>query len=179
MRKLLHTMRQAGSVICRLPGDDANWGIFSSPSSTITAYTIAEVVKAVDCLTAGLAAGKYGAGFIAYEAAAAFESAAVTREITDKFPLAWFALYDRPPAAFSPHEPFEEYQLSPSRAELSYQEYTTAMQRIKYELLQGNIYQVNYTFRNRLPSLPEPEQFFLQLFTAHPAPYAAFVNTGP
>jgi para-aminobenzoate synthetase / 4-amino-4-deoxychorismate lyase len=175
---IIAQMRQAGTVICRLPGNMPNWGVFCEPEHIVTPQTHDAVIEAIEYLERCLDAGMYVAGFISYEAAAAFDPVARTKSITDNFPLAWFAVYSRPPEPFKPEQMLKCEPLPKGEPELSQAEYSQALNIVNEELEKGNIYQTNFTFRTRSQCIAEPERFFLNLFQIHPAPYAAFVNTG-
>ena len=73
--EILKLLRKTGSALCRLPGDAPEWGIFSDPVKILTAHSAAEVVPLLTELEEALAAGCFAAGFIAYEAAPAFDRA--------------------------------------------------------------------------------------------------------
>jgi para-aminobenzoate synthetase/4-amino-4-deoxychorismate lyase len=171
-------MQQSGTVICRLPGDNANWGLFSKPEHIVAPRTPDAVIEAIEYVERCLDAGMYATGFIAYEAATAFELNATTKELDDNFPLAWFALYSKSPKIFNPTAIVPCEPLTAGEPELSPATYANSLNSVKDELEQGNIYQANFTFRTHGQSIMEPEQFFLHLFNIHPAPYAAFINTG-
>ena len=68
------------------------WLRFSDPASIHVAYELADVVPLLETIEAAVERdGVTAAGFVSYEAAAAFDSALVTHP-PDGFPLAWFGL---------------------------------------------------------------------------------------
>ncbi|MCF6175172.1 MAG: aminodeoxychorismate synthase component I [Victivallaceae bacterium] len=178
MNKIIILMQQTGTVICRLPGATPAWGIFSEPEHIIAPRTPDAVIEAVEYVERCLDAGMYVAGFIAYEAAVAFDVVAETKNIDDDFPFAWFAVYSKPPELFESTEMSPTEPLRAGEPELSRDDYSQSLKIVREELKQGNIYQANFTFRTHAQRIAEPERFFLHLFNVHPAPYAAFINTG-
>ena len=177
-QRLITLMQQRGTVICRLPDASPSWGIFSEPEHIVAPRTPDAVIEAIEYIERCLDAGMYAAGFIAYEAATAFELNAATKELDNNFPLAWFALYSKPPEIFNPIAVAPCEPLAAGEPELSRATYANSLNSVQDELEQGNIYQANFTFRTHGQPIMEPEQFFLHLFNVHPAPYAAFINTG-
>ena len=173
---LIEAMSRPGSVICRLPGPEKNWGMFASPLRILEADCPEMVRPVIAELEKCLASGHFAAGFIAYEAAAAFDSALETWPLNG-FPYIWFGIYDKPPEPFCCPEGIYAWSgaLNP---ELTETEYGAMLAAVKAEILAGNIYQANYTFRNRGSARFSPERLFLSLYSAHPVPYAAYVNTG-
>ncbi len=74
-----------GSVVCRLP-DSKQWGVFTNPVRLLCCNKIQEVKPVLAELEEALKQGNYAAGFISYEAGAAFDKAFPKRELDD-FPL--------------------------------------------------------------------------------------------
>lgn len=165
-----------GSVVCRLP-DSKQWGIFSEPVKLLSCTKTEDVKNTLDELEKALSQGHYAAGFISYEAGAAFDAAFPKRPLDD-FPLLWFGIYDKAPEIFDP--PREEIftACGDLQPELSEAEYHAAIGKILDNIKAGNIYQVNFTFRLRGGKTDDPWRLFQALFIRHPMPYAAFINTG-
>jgi para-aminobenzoate synthetase/4-amino-4-deoxychorismate lyase len=173
-------MKQEGTAICRLPGGDPpRWGLFRAPGEVITARRPAEVPTAVERLEQALAAGYAVAGFLAYEAAPAFDRHFRVIAPPDAEPSVCFAIYRQAPAIielplvndFKP-----DINFTP---ELTRAAYTQALTAIRDRLIAGDIYQANFTFRCHCAASPEePERLFLSLCSRHPVPYAAFLNFG-
>jgi para-aminobenzoate synthetase/4-amino-4-deoxychorismate lyase len=177
----------------------ARWLHFREPRAVIEARTLPEVMPALRRLEAAARAGAWAAGFIAYEAAPAFDPALTTHAPAD-FPLMWFGLYDvpnltpQPPSLHGKGE-WATPLLSPQRGEkgpgdeggfalgewaptVTEAEYAQAVGCIKDYIARGLTYQVNYTFRLRAPFSGEPRALFARLAGAARAPYAAFVEAG-
>jgi para-aminobenzoate synthetase / 4-amino-4-deoxychorismate lyase len=154
------------------------WLAFQRPLQVLVARTldaVTEVLREVEQQTT--ANGRHAAGFLAYEAAPAFDPALVVRPPT-ALPLAWFGIYGAPaPMTVPPPEPTSDAALhwSPS---VSPAVYRAALQRVKAYIRAGDTYQVNYSFRLRTPFVDDPWPFFVHMVHAQGAGYSAFVNAG-
>jgi para-aminobenzoate synthetase/4-amino-4-deoxychorismate lyase len=117
-------------------------------------------------------------GFLAYEAAPAFDPALSTIADGD-FPLLWFGLFKQPDEF--DHLPIGRVT-SPSklswRPSLTHDEYRSKIDAIHEYIQNGDTYQVNFSFRMRTNSEMNPPEVFDQLMTAQETRYAAFIDTG-
>ncbi|MCG3139426.1 MAG: Isochorismate synthase MenF [Anaerolineae bacterium] len=154
------------------------WLRFESPRAIVAANEIARVIPALERIQAWNDAGGYAAGFIAYEAAPAFDDALVAHTLND-FPLVWFGLYDAP-TIFS----FEHLASNVERSSaiwtpnVSRETYNAAIASVREYIARGDTYQVNYTMRLRSDFDGDAAQLFSQLVRAQPNSYAAFMDTG-
>ncbi len=158
---------------------DGGWLSFFRPRRICIARNIDEVIpvlreveEAVD--TCGL----YAAGFVAYEAAPAFDPSLVVHPDSG-FPLIWFGLYGAP----------EELACLPASADcnlshldwkptITPRHYHACIARIKKHISAGDTYQVNFTYRLRSACKADPWKLFLEMAAAHDSPYGAFIDTG-
>jgi para-aminobenzoate synthetase/4-amino-4-deoxychorismate lyase len=154
------------------------WLYFQDPKRIVSAHRIEEVIPALNAIEEHIARDSlYAAGFIAYEAAPAFDSALAVKE-DGAFPLLWFGLYGKPDEVSLPPE-----QMSRRDHPLLWQPsvrrnaYEKAIERIKHYIEAGDTYQVNFTFRLRSSFRGDPWPFFVELARAQDASYSAFVNT--
>ena len=154
------------------------WLRFRNPVGIIRATCIDEIHSCLNAIEETVEQhGLHAAGWIAYEAAPAFDSSLTVRS-PGSLPLLSFGLY--------PHaEPFE---LPPAaaalpdgwKADVNPDAYGQAFDSIRRHIHDGNTYQVNYTHRLIHPSLPLPPwQTFLSLVHAQRAPFGAYIATGP
>ncbi|HEX7118658.1 MAG TPA: aminodeoxychorismate synthase component I [Longimicrobiales bacterium] len=79
----------------REPGVPAGGLAFTEPVEVIAAERLDEVRPAIEAVERAAARGLHAVGFIAYEAAAAFDPALVTHS-RGALPLAWFGVFRRP-----------------------------------------------------------------------------------
>ena len=165
-----------GSVVCRLP-NSKEWGVFTNPVKLLCCTKLKDVKPVLAELEEALKQGYYAAGFLSYEAGAAFDEAFPKQEL-DNFPLVWFGIYDHPPIIFDPGNEGSFAVSEDFEAELSDQEYHDAISEVLADIEAGNLYQTNFTFRLFAQKTKDPWSLFKALFLRHPMPYAAFINTG-
>lgn len=163
-------------VILRTPWGGP-WRRFSHPVRTITAHHAADVHRALAEADEELRKGRYAAGFVTYEAAAAF--GLPVREPDGDLPLVVFGIFDEhgietlrrlPPAdppTFAAWEP-----------SIDHQAYLDAIAAIKDRIEAGDTYQINYTFRLRAPFTGVPLGAMRGLFAAQAGPWSAYVSAG-
>ncbi|WP_420627321.1 aminodeoxychorismate synthase component I [Candidatus Leptofilum sp.] len=161
------------------------WRKFQKPVSVVTAVSPQDVLPAlVELETAVQAENLYAAGFISYEAAAAFDLA--VHAPVDGLPLLWFGLFDG-------FEEIESLISNPSASSgqvlqsptvgnwqpaVSRTDYDFAIQQIKDHIAAGDTYQVNYTFPQHAHFAEEPLAYFAELVAAQQANYAAYLDIG-
>ena len=151
---------------------------FSAPESIITAAHSSEVWPALRRVQAAVDAGKVAVGYIAYEAAPAFDRALVTHAEAE-LPLLWFAIFGAfpepdvpPPVSASPADSSEWTHT------IAEPEYKRALERIREWIAAGDTYQVNYTFPLTAPFGADAHTFFLELCHAQPTENAIFLDCG-
>ena len=69
---------------------------FTNPCRIVQAHSLAEVLPALREIDQAVQDGLWAAGFVAYEAAPAFDRAMETHPPTEGLPLLWFGLYAGP-----------------------------------------------------------------------------------
>lgn len=144
---------------------------FARPRKILLARSAGEVAgvvaEAQNC-------GGYAAGFVAYEAAPAFDSAHRTHAPSS--PLAWFAVFDSPP---EPAElpPPSAHMCGRWRAGTNKAEYFGAVGKIQKLIAAGEAYQVNLTYPLRARFAGCPLSFFAALCARQPSPWRFFAET--
>lgn len=129
------------------PAQSAGAGalIFERPCETIEADDVSQVREAIARADRAARAGKWVAGFVCYEAAAAFDAAYRYRGRSN-LPLVWFGVFDAPSAASghlqAPPLPPLQWSLSADRGR-----YERDIDRILAHIRAGDVYQVNHTLR--------------------------------
>ena len=98
---LLAALRRPGTVLLDGPRRDADTGrrgalLFAAPSATRTADGYGDVAALLDALDADVAAGRYVAGVLAYEAGYALEPGRFPDPPLPDGRLGWFGVYDAP-----------------------------------------------------------------------------------
>jgi len=156
---------------------------FTQPVSIVVARQADEVIPALQAIEAAVVQHRqYAAGFISYEAAAAY-NLAVHDPLPD-LPLLWFGLYEQAAPISDWRMLIAQQPVSPAgtvndwQPAISLADYESAVRRIKDYLADGHSYQVNYTFPLHTDFTGDPWTLFTQLAMAQQAEYAAFINMG-
>lgn len=154
------------------------WLWFDRPQRILCARHPDQVRETLRATEQATRAGQWAVGFIAYEAAPAFDAALTVRPDRG-FPVAWFALCDPPRVAPLP-APTDSGRLAGLRwrASLNYTAFTRALARIHAALAQGATYQVNFTHRLRAACAGDAWPLFLELAAAQNPPLGAYVDAG-
>jgi para-aminobenzoate synthetase / 4-amino-4-deoxychorismate lyase len=175
-----------GTCVLRLDARSGpgGWLVCRSPRGVVVARTAAEVPDLLREVAAQSARGHVAAGFVAYEAAPAFDAALTVRPPRDgepaRPPAAWFGFYDaarsgvRPPAA----RRAAVWSAEPWQFSLSAGAHAAAVARVKEHIAAGDTYQVNLTLRLRSRLRGDPWAFFLALQRRQRSGYGAFIDTG-
>lgn len=155
------------------------WLLFEQPEHIVTTDSVAELMACMQRVEDYTRQGFYAAGYLAYEAAAGFDSACVTHAPYPNLPLLWFGIYTKPrhvqPEELKPTESFNVGEWQPSISESEYQQ---AIADIKHHLRIGDSYQVNYTFQLHSRFQGDPLSYFISLLDSQCADYCAFIDLG-
>ncbi|ONF96144.1 aminodeoxychorismate synthase component I [Sphingomonas jeddahensis] len=154
--------------------------LYCDPTAVIEATAIAEVEPALAHIRAAVARGRHAAGFLSYEAGAAFEprAGAATASPT---PLLWFGLFDRYEELADPRT------LLPSPAgawigapqpHVTRDQYDAMLGEVLELIAAGDIYQANLTFRARAPFAGDPLALYAAVRGRAQAGWGAVVATG-
>ncbi len=151
------------------------WRRFSRPCHVLQTHHVADIIPLLAEVEERVQRERlFAAGWIAYEAARAFDPA--FRTFDTAFPLAWFGLYTNPLIVSTLPVPREQVPpdviWKPTVSRMAYEE---TFSRIKEHIAAGETYQVNYTYRLRTSFAHDPWNFFLR--TCADAPYGAFLDT--
>jgi para-aminobenzoate synthetase / 4-amino-4-deoxychorismate lyase len=151
---------------------------FGAPRAVLTADALSEVQPVIEAAEAAARQGAWVVGWLAYEAAGAFDAALPTH--APEGPLAWFGVHDAPLA------PDTASQARPSAVRASWRDtpcarsdFDAALAALLQAIEAGEVYQVNHTARWR----GELDQgsaldLFERLRREQPADYAAYVDGG-
>lgn len=157
---------------------------FGRPTALWQAQRPEEVPAVLAAAEAAAAAGAWCLGFVAYEAAPAFDAALAVHELDPaQGPLAWFAAYDQPmPWPESEDALASAAPLLDWATDLDRSAFDTALARIHDGIAAGETYQVNFTSPLRAALSPHegPDHgrlLFATLQRAQPGGYAAWIDT--
>lgn len=156
---------------------DGVWRRFANPARVIAAERSQDVVPAIREIERAVEEeGFFAAGYLAYEAGAAYGLDTHTPN-PDGLPLLWFGLFRRwEPIA--PPQPGGAYRFGAWRPSLDYANYAAAIDRIKETIAAGYTYQANFTFQLQAAFAGDPWALFADLSGAQRANYCAYVDLG-
>ena len=167
-------------------GRGARFLSFTGPQRVLEARRPEEVSAVLQAIDQALLDGRFVAGYLAYEAAAAFglrvrETApgALPADAggPNRPPLAWFGVY-APPASVEIALPPVAGSLPAPRVSLDAARYASAVARIQELIARGDTYQVNFTFPLETDLDHDPWRLFQGLVAVQPVPYAAYLDLG-
>lgn len=170
--------RPRGREVVAWDGRRGGWLYFRRPRAILQANTPGEVPRVLDEVEGRVRqTGVWAAGWVAYEAAPAFDEA-LTVKPDCPLPLAWFALYP-PPEDLAAEwlKPEGEAAMLGWEPSIDRSTYERRLARIRRLIGAGDTYQVNYTFRLRAPFCGDPWDLFKQINAAQGAAYGFFVET--
>ncbi len=167
--------------------DDARPGgaparLYQAPTRVIEVHHLAGVAPALAEIRAANAAGQHAAGYIAYEAAAAFEP--VLGEPRGSIgPLLWFGLFDdfteiagEDVPAWLP-DPAGAWIGTPAPS-IDRAAYDARLADVLALITAGDLYQTNLTFASTVAFAGNPLAVYAQLRARAGAGYGAFIDTG-
>src|SRR5581483_813248 len=169
-------------VILRDP-PSGGWRLFERPRELIVARLVEEVLPALARVEEECRNGFYAAGFIAYEAAPAFDHALRVRDATS-FPLLWFGVFERfhllpeETVIADEDEAGADNDLERWTPDIDSAEYCRAFERVQQAIHAGETYQLNLTYRLRADAPVSPFKLFQHLVTVQPSDFAAYLHAG-
>lgn len=147
---------------------------YSDPVAVHCARTLEDVPGVIADVESALTAGFHAAGFLAYEAAGAFDTALLTRKPTT-MPIAWFGIYPEK-AKPAPTRP-AAFRVSDWQPDTGQSRHAAAVSTIREYIAAGDTYQVNHTFRLHSRLTGSEAGFYHALLSRQPAAYAAWLQT--
>lgn len=166
MKCLVAFPTQAGRV-------ERQW--FENPRETIVAWSIGAVVPALEAVERAQRAGAYLVGYVAYDAAPAFDAALKVRA-SDELPLLCFGVFDAP--AKMEAAPQSGVEVSPWQLNVERSEFIEQVESLRAQIRDGVAYQVNYTLRAHAEISGDMLAYFDQLRRAQACDYCAYIELG-
>jgi len=163
--------------------------LYEDPLEIICARRVEEVEAALTRADEALASGRYLAGWVAFEAAAAFEPRiAAALERCPAEPLVWLGVFEAPQRLSSRQtEALIEQAMGGTarRGEiagcgLSVDEctYRRVFESIQEAIAAGDVYQLNYTFPAELDMAGDLLALYRRLRASQPVAFGAYIDTG-
>lgn len=144
----------------------------------LRADALAEVAPAFAELEEAVAAGYHAAGFVAYEAAHAFNPDLPIGDLPQT-PLLWFAIFaERREELVAPPVSPSRLRLTPRSTIPDAAGYEAAITAIHAAIADGETYQVNYTLRQRFVAPEDSTALYSTLCQTQQAPFCAHIETG-
>lgn len=165
--------------------------LFHTPETIITANSPDQVPAALGAMDQAVADGFYTAGYMAYEAAAGIEEKLSHIFMQPKHaqnPLIWMMVTKHRETLHpsdldtlfkdSTQGSKRSFDLKVGDAPLSKADYCRAIKTIKDHILDGDVYQINYTFPLPVHISGDPLALYYALRAQQPVPYSAYIETG-
>jgi para-aminobenzoate synthetase / 4-amino-4-deoxychorismate lyase len=150
---------------------------FTDPLEVITVSDLNGVRPALREAERAARAGLYAVGFVAYEAAPAFDRALVVRDAAT--PLLWFGLFGEPSSQAPEHlSGGGDYGLRAWGPSETREAYERNVREVREAIARGDTYQVNYTFRLRARFGGDAFAFYERLRAAQPTRFGAYLDAG-
>jgi len=136
----------------RTAGEDNKSYLFTDPIEIISCMELSQVENCLNNIETKLEQGYFAAGFISYEAGLAFEDIFKLKG-NYNFPFFHFGIYKEPTVFDHKEIKFtglnfnDKYSLKNVRSNITKNEYTESIKKIKAYIEKGDTYQVNYTFK--------------------------------
>ncbi|MEI6738622.1 MAG: chorismate-binding protein, partial [Pseudomonadota bacterium] len=150
---------------------------FRAPVAMHVARQLDEVVGVLRALEAASQRGHWCVGFIAHEAAAAFDAALVTQAVGD-IPLVWFAEFSTGETLPAIDVTQGTFQLGRWQSDTSSDAFHTAVESIRADIANGRFYQVNFTTRLHAHFSGDALAFYRALEVAQPDGYHVYIDAG-
>lgn len=145
----------------------------------VTADDLEDVASALHKIETLVRGGSYAVGFISYDAAKALDASLTTRTLTG-FPLLWFGIFSKRRYISLDQwlEPTESrpYTVSDWQSAVCRDDYVRNVERIRDYIAAGDVYQVNFTFRESFAFSGDTELFFRDLYRAQTTPYCSYID---
>lgn len=150
--------------------------LFERPVEVFTADHVGGVRPALRAAERAAAAGLYVVGYVAYEAARAFEPACAVRG-GGRMPLLWFGAFRHATPADG-LEAAGEFSLSPWDPGVQRRAYGAVVRAIRDAIGHGAVYQVNFTLRLRARFQGDDLAFYRRMCAAQGTGYFAYLGLG-
>ncbi|MBC1475802.1 aminodeoxychorismate synthase component I [Listeria grandensis] len=152
--------------------------LFSFPEAIIQTDQLDDVMERMRQVEQAVDLGYYVAGYVGYEAAAAFNKNLKTHT-AGKMPLLWFGVFREMRELEQPNEALAMPPKLDWQPTTDYTSYASGIRAIREQIAAGNTYQTNYTIRLQSDFKEDDDKkFYEQLKSAQQANYSAYLSTG-
>jgi para-aminobenzoate synthetase/4-amino-4-deoxychorismate lyase len=156
---------------------------FTDPRGESSASRVEQVIPALREVEAAVSAGLHAAGFIAYEAAPAFDAALSAHPGRSDLPLVWFGFYAHrveagPPGTGSPPSSGPPSAVGRWTPSISPAQHARRVEVVRELIAAGDTYQVNLTFQLSAGFDGDPAALYAAVCRTQRAAYCAHLR-GP
>ena len=161
----------------------ANARLYVDPVRIVSAATVAQVPKALDLIRVATRNGLHAAGFLSYDAGAAFEPRTPLPAAPSQTPLLWFGLFADytgiAPDAVSAllPDPAGAWNAAPTES-IDRATYDAQFAAVQARIVAGDLYQANLTYRATLRIVGDPLSLYARLRATSRAGFGALIDTG-
>lgn len=148
---------------------------FVDPITIYQAKTIGDVIPILHKVEKAVEQGYYAAGFLAYEAAPAFDASYQVFQADHAFPFVYFAIFEKP-SSLKDYASKQSYYLSDWEFRSNYDSYQVGIKNVKQAIERGDTYQINYTTHMEAEFSGDPYKFYQQLKQNQQANYSAYFS---
>lgn len=159
------------------PGRSPAWLEFRHPSRVFRTRRPDDVAALLAEAQEAVTAGRWIAGFLAYEAAAGLDPALETFP-PGPLPLLWLGVFDPPRRLAELPSPAGRCRLSTWRPSITPAQHRAAIEAIHRSIAAGDTYQVNFTLRLASRLAGDPFALFHRLWRGQGGPLSAFLDLG-
>lgn len=158
--------------------------VFKSPVKILTLNYPEKLSEFFNSIEGELKKGLYACGFLSYELGYLFEEKLKSLVRKSKFPLAYFGFY----------KTFKKISITPEFDENEYEdlkrgfknfcigidkkEYIEAIEKIKNYIAEGDVYQINFTFKLNFEFRGSLERLFYMLLFSQRCKFGCFAKAG-
>ena len=152
--------------------------LFLKPIKVITCFKGKDLKEKIEEVESEINKGYYAAGFLSYEAGYFFEEALSTKR-KYQFPLLWFGTYKHP---LKVKQNFKESQKAPkvflkeAAPNIDYKRYKADIKKVKRHIECGDVYQINYTFKDRFCYPGDWAELYMSLRKSQKVAYSAVIK---
>ncbi|MEG3153046.1 aminodeoxychorismate synthase component I [Sphingomonas sp. ZT3P38] len=156
--------------------------LYRRPIRIVEARRLAEVGPALDALRAARDTGLHAAGFLSYDAGAAFEPVLAAPRAGDT-PLLWFGLFEDYEEIASADVPAllpdpAGAWIAPPQPSITQADHAAQIARVLDLIAAGDVYQINLSYRAMVRHAGNPLALYAQLRARARAGFGALVDTG-
>lgn len=154
-----------------------------NPVEELVARSLDDVERVIDAAAEASRSGFWVAGYVAYDAAPAFDPALAVHEgrndVVAETALAWFGVFED--RVDSPLEPINRpggFAASRWSALVDRGTYDTAFKQVREYIRSGDTYQVNLTFPMRAAFSGDPSELYRDMLASQESAYASLLHHG-